>query len=65
LVPDEAAAGDRNEALGRGRALLLGDVRTLPPDEQEAFRAMDIDAGYGDRAPGVPSGRVAVASSSV
>ena len=41
------------------RALLLGNVRTLPPDEQETFRAMDIDAGYGDPTPGVPSGRAA------
>jgi ribulose-5-phosphate 4-epimerase/fuculose-1-phosphate aldolase len=41
------------------RALLLGNVRTLPPEEQETFRAMDIDAGYGDLTPGVPSGRAA------
>jgi 3,4-dihydroxyphthalate decarboxylase len=41
------------------RATLLGNPRTLPPEEQQAFRAMDIDAGYGDPKPGVPSGRAA------
>ena len=40
-------------------AALLGNVRTLPPEEQEAFRVMDIDAGYGDPIPGIPSGRAA------
>jgi ribulose-5-phosphate 4-epimerase/fuculose-1-phosphate aldolase len=41
------------------RARLLGNLRTLPVDEQEVFRAMDIDAGYGDLTPGIPSGRAA------
>jgi ribulose-5-phosphate 4-epimerase/fuculose-1-phosphate aldolase len=41
------------------RAALLGNVRALPPGEQQVFRAMDIDAGYGDLTPGIPSGRAA------
>jgi ribulose-5-phosphate 4-epimerase/fuculose-1-phosphate aldolase len=40
-------------------AALLGNIRTLPQEEQDAFRNMDIDAGYGAPTPGVPSGRAA------
>jgi hypothetical protein len=41
------------------RAALLGNVRLIPPEEQDAFRKMDIDAGYGEPLPGIPSGRAA------
>jgi len=41
------------------RAQLLGNVRPIPLEEQQVFRAMDIDAGYGDLIPGIPSGRAA------
>jgi ribulose-5-phosphate 4-epimerase/fuculose-1-phosphate aldolase len=41
------------------QANLLGDVSTIPTEEQELFRAMEIDAGYGRPRAGVPSGRAA------
>ncbi len=41
------------------RAALLGNVQTIPQDEQDVFRNMPIDEGYGDIKPGVPGGRAA------
>jgi 3,4-dihydroxyphthalate decarboxylase len=41
------------------RAALLGNVRTIPQDEQDVFRNMRIDEGYGEAKPGVPGGRAA------
>jgi ribulose-5-phosphate 4-epimerase/fuculose-1-phosphate aldolase len=41
------------------RANLLGNVRTIAPEDQDAFRQLDIDAGYGQFKPGLPSGRSA------
>jgi ribulose-5-phosphate 4-epimerase/fuculose-1-phosphate aldolase len=40
-------------------ANLLGGARTLPMVEQEEFRALDANAGYGEPLSGVPSGRAA------
>ena len=36
---------------------LLGGVRDIAPEEQEVFRMMEINAGYGGMQPGRPSGR--------
>jgi L-fuculose-phosphate aldolase len=40
-------------------AALLGNARTIPQDEQDVFRNMRIDEGYGESKPGVPGGRAA------
>jgi hypothetical protein len=34
-------------------------VRTIAPEDQDAFRQLNIDAGYGQFKPGLPSGRSA------
>jgi ribulose-5-phosphate 4-epimerase/fuculose-1-phosphate aldolase len=41
------------------RAALLGNIRTIPQEDQDIFRNMKLDIGYGAAKPGVPSGRAA------
>jgi ribulose-5-phosphate 4-epimerase/fuculose-1-phosphate aldolase len=41
------------------RANLLGNARPISLEDQDAFAKMNIDAGYGELRPGVPSGRAA------
>jgi ribulose-5-phosphate 4-epimerase/fuculose-1-phosphate aldolase len=40
-------------------AALLGGARTIPVEEQDAFRALDANVGYGQPILGAPSGRAA------
>jgi ribulose-5-phosphate 4-epimerase/fuculose-1-phosphate aldolase len=41
------------------RANAMGNVRSIPPQEQDAFRDLDTQAGYGAPLLGIPSGRAA------
>jgi ribulose-5-phosphate 4-epimerase/fuculose-1-phosphate aldolase len=41
------------------RAALLGNIQTIPQEDQDIFRKMKLDIGYGAAKPGVPSGRAA------
>ncbi len=41
------------------QAYLLGGATAIPAEEQQAFRLLAVDAGYGERRVGAPSGRAA------